>query len=324
MSALPKFTMRELLEAGVHFGHKTFRWNPRMEPYIFGVRNNVHILDLQQTVPMLHKALVAVREVVAKNGRVLFVGTKRQASNILAENARRSGQYFVNHRWLGGMLTNWNTVSESIKTLQDIEKKLNDPEVKYSKKERLKLERERDKLELSLGGIRDMGGIPDILFIVDTNKEKIAVTEAKKLGIPVIAIVDSNSNPEDIDYPIPGNDDSLRAITLYCQLIADAALGGIEASVGATVPVANKPKQAAEKKVKEALPANDDSKAKEEKPGAEESKEEKKPAAKKPATKKASEKKAKAEDKKEEKPAKKPAAKKPAAKKAEAKKSEDK
>lgn len=257
MSALPKFTMRDLLDAGIHFGHKSFRWNPLMKPYIFGVRNDVHIIDLQQTVPMLHKALSAVREVVAKNGRVLFVGTKRQASPIIADYAKKCGQYYVNHRWLGGMLTNWNTVSASIKTLQNLEKDLTDKEKTYSKKERIKMQRERDKLELSLGGIRDMGGLPDILFVIDTNKEKIAVEEATKLGIPIVAIVDSNSNPDRITYPIPGNDDAIRAISLYCKLVSDSVLQGIEESIskGKTDP------GALEKGLREKLPANDFKKA---------------------------------------------------------------
>ncbi len=254
MSALPKFSMHELLDAGVHFGHKTMRWNPRMKPYIFGIRNDVHIIDLQQTVPMLYRALKVVHEVVSKNGRILFVGTKRQASKIISEQAKRCGQYYVDHRWLGGMLTNWNTISASIKTLQDLEAKLIDTENKYSKKEKLKIDRERQKLELSLGGIRAMGGLPDLLFIVDTNKEKIAVDEANRLRIPVIAIVDSNSNPDNITHPIPGNDDAIRAIELYCRLIADTALQGIEASLakhGADIG-------ALEAGMKEKLPANDD------------------------------------------------------------------
>jgi small subunit ribosomal protein S2 len=314
MSALPKFTMRELLDAGVHFGHKTFRWNPKMQKYIFGVRNNIHILDLQQTVPMLHRALAAVHNAVSSNGRVLFVGTKRQASKIIAENAKRCGQYYVNHRWLGGMLTNWNTISESIKTLQAIEKQLADTETHYSKKELLTLERARTKLELSLGGIREMGGVPSLLFIIDTNKEKIAVQEAKKLGIPIIAVVDSNSNPDDIDFPIPGNDDALRSINLYCKLIADAALQGIEVGLaGGKSDLA-----AIEKGIKQKLPANDvDAKKKSPKEvKAKEEKAEDKKAASKPKKEEAKEK--KVEDKKAK------TEKKPEAKKTAAKKTEDK
>jgi len=226
--------MRELLEAGVHYGHKTMRWNPRMAPYLFGSRNGTHIIDLQQTAPLLHQSLQTVYDVVKRNGRVLFVGTKRQASEQIAEAASRCGQYYVNHRWLGGMLTNWNTVSASIKTLRDIEAKLNGEEAAgMKKKEILSLQRRSDKLRLFLGGIMDMGGKPDLLFIIDTNKESIALLEAKKLGIPVIAILDSNSNPEGVNFPIPGNDDSTRAIRLYCKLVSDAALAGIQESLGA-------------------------------------------------------------------------------------------
>lgn len=233
MSAVPKFTMRELLEAGVHYGHKTMRWNPRMAPYLFGSRNGTHIIDLQQTVPLLNQALQAVYDVVRKNGRVLFVGTKRQASEQITEAATRCGQYYVNHRWLGGMLTNWNTVSASIKTLRDIDAKLASEAAEgLKKKEILSLQRKADKLRLFLGGIMDMGGKPDLLFIVDTNKESIALSEARKLGIPVIAILDSNSDPIGVNYPIPGNDDATRSIKLYCKLISDAALAGIKDSLG--------------------------------------------------------------------------------------------
>ncbi len=229
--ALPTFNMRQLLEAGVHFGHQTHRWNPRMERYIFGVRNNIHIIDLSQTVPLLHQALVKVSDVVAKGGRVLFVGTKRQASEAIAESARRCAQYYINHRWLGGTLTNWSTVSVSIQRMKKIEERLQGEEAQaLTKKERLQLTRERDKLERALGGIREMGGIPDLLFVVDTNKEAIAVAEARKLKIPVVAILDSNSDPDLIDYPVPGNDDAGRAITLYCDLISRAAIDGIERS----------------------------------------------------------------------------------------------
>ena len=226
--AMPTAGLRELLEAGVHFGHHTRRWNPKMETFIFGVRNNIHILDLRQTVPLLQRALEAVRDVVAGGGRVLFVGTKRQASERVAESAQRCGQYYVNHRWLGGMLTNWKTISNSIKRLREVEAELQEEESGRTKKELLRLTRERDKLEQTLGGIKDMGGLPDILFIVDTNKEDIAVAEANKLGIPVVAVLDSNSDPTGIDFPIPGNDDSLRAVSLYCDLVASAVLDGLQ------------------------------------------------------------------------------------------------
>lgn len=232
--ALPDFSMRQLLEAGVHFGHTTRRWNPRMSPYIFGKRNGVHILDLEQTVPMLHQALVFVRDVVAGGGRVLFVGTKRQASETIADAAKRCGQYYVNHRWLGGTLTNWKTISLSIRRLKELENRLQDEVSGLTKKELLNLTRERDKLERALGGIKDMGGLPDVLFVVDTNKEHIAVDEARVLKIPVVAVLDSNSDPAGITYPIPGNDDALRAISLYCDLIANAVLDGIQAEVMAS------------------------------------------------------------------------------------------
>ncbi|ADY64281.1 MULTISPECIES: 30S ribosomal protein S2 [Rhizobium/Agrobacterium group] len=225
--ALPDFSMRQLLEAGVHFGHQTHRWNPKMKPYIFGDRNNIHIIDLAQTVPMLSRALQVVSDTVARGGRVLFVGTKRQASEIIADSAKRSAQYYVNSRWLGGMMTNWKTISNSIQRLRKVDEILNSEGTGYSKKERLTLEREREKLEKALGGIRDMGGVPDLMFIIDTNKEKIAIEEAKRLGIPVVAIIDSNCDPDHIDYPIPGNDDASRAISLYCDLIARAAIDGI-------------------------------------------------------------------------------------------------
>jgi small subunit ribosomal protein S2 len=230
----PTFTMRQLLEAGVHFGHVTRRWNPRMAPYIFGTRNGVHIIDLTQTVPMLHRALMVTRETVANNGRVLFVGTKRQAQEPVAEAAARSGQYFVNHRWLGGMLTNWRTISHSIKKLREIEGRLSEENSGLTKKELLFLNRERDKLERALGGIKDMGGLPDLLFVIDTNKEQLAIAEAKKLGIPVVAVVDSNSSPEGVSYPIPGNDDASRAINLYCDLMVGAVLDGIRAEMHAS------------------------------------------------------------------------------------------
>jgi small subunit ribosomal protein S2 len=229
--AAPTFTMRQLLEAGVHFGHTTRRWNPKMSPYVFGERNGVHILDLEQTVPMLYRALGFVQEVVAGGGRVLFVGTKRQASDKIAEAAKRCGQYYVNHRWLGGMLTNWKTISNSIKRLHDVDGQLAEENLGLTKKELLNLTRERDKLERALGGIKEMGGLPDVLVVIDTNKEHIAVAEAKKLSIPVVAVVDSNSEPSDIPYPVPGNDDALRAISLYCDLFVEAVLAGIQAEL---------------------------------------------------------------------------------------------
>ncbi|MCM2502886.1 30S ribosomal protein S2 [Aureimonas altamirensis] len=231
--ALPDYSMRQLLEAGVHFGHQTHRWNPRMAPYIFGARNNIHILDLSQTVPMLHKALQTVSDTVARGGRVLFVGTKRQASELVADAANRSAQYYVNARWLGGMLTNWKTISNSIQRLRKLDEILSGEAQGFTKKERLTLQRERDKLDRALGGIKDMGGVPDLIFIVDTNKEAIAIDEAKRLNIPVVAVVDSNSDPSRIDFPIPGNDDASRAIALYCDLIARAAVDGIARQQGA-------------------------------------------------------------------------------------------
>ena len=232
--ALPDFSMRQLLEAGVHFGHQTHRWNPKMKPYIFGERSNVHIIDLAQTVPMLSRALQVVSDTVAKGGRVLFVGTKRQASEIIADAAKRSAQYYVNARWLGGMMTNWKTISNSIQRLRKLDEILASEASGYSKKERLNLEREREKLNRALGGIRDMGGVPDLMFIIDTNKESIAIQEAKRLGIPVVAIIDSNCDPDQIDFPIPGNDDASRAISLYCDLISRAALDGIARQQGAS------------------------------------------------------------------------------------------
>jgi len=229
--ALPAFNMRELIEAGVHFGHKTKRWNPRMAPYIFGVRNDIHIIDLGKTVPMLHQALAAIRDVVAQNGRILFVGTKRQATDPIAEAAKRCGQYYINMRWLGGLLTNWNTIQVSIKTLRKLEEQLAGPNAGFTKKELLSMSRQRDKLVASLGGIKDMGGRPDMIFIIDTNKEDLAVKEAQKLGIPIVAIIDSNCSVDGITYPIPGNDDSTRAIQLYCRLVSDAVLGGLQQSM---------------------------------------------------------------------------------------------
>ncbi|MEO0800394.1 MAG: 30S ribosomal protein S2 [Pseudomonadota bacterium] len=227
---LPAFNMRQLLEAGVHFGHQSHRWNPKMQDFIFGARNNIHIIDLTQTVPLLHQALVKVSDTVASGGRVLFVGTKRQASDAIASGAQQSAQYFINYRWLGGTLTNWKTISLSIRRLRQLDDILGQGGQGRTKKELLNLQRERDKLDLSLGGIKDMGGTPDLLFVIDTNREAIAVAEARKLGIPIVAIVDSNCDPDGIDFPIPGNDDAGRAITLYCDLIARAALDGLERS----------------------------------------------------------------------------------------------
>ena len=229
--ALPDYNMRQLLEAGVHFGPQTHRWNPKMAPYIFGGRNGIHVLDLAQTVPMLHQALVAVRDVVASGGRVLFVGTKRQAAEPIARHATQCAQYYMNSRWLGGTLTNWQTISNSIKRLRELETLLEGEGANgLTKKEILNLTRERSKLELALGGIKEMGGVPELMFVVDTNKEAIAIAEAKTLGIPVIAILDSNCDPDGIDYPIPGNDDASRAIELYCSLISKAVIAGIEES----------------------------------------------------------------------------------------------
>ena len=229
--ALPTFTMRQMLEAGVHFGHVTRRWDPKMEQFIFGTRQKIHILDLQQTVPMMYRAMQAVNDAVAGGGRVLWVGTKRQAAEPVAEAAKRCGQYYVNHRWLGGMMTNWKTISNSIRRLKTLEEQLsenNEETMGLTKKEMLKLTREHEKLDRSLGGIKDMGGLPDIVFVLDTNKESIAVAEANKLGIPVIGILDSNSDPDGIDFPIPGNDDSIRAISFYCDMIAGSVLSGIQ------------------------------------------------------------------------------------------------
>src|SRR5213593_3126546 len=231
--ALPDFTMRGLLEAGAHFGHQSHRWNPKMAPYIFGARNNIHIIDLSQTVPLLHQALKQVSDTVAKGGRVLFVGTKRQASDIVADAAKRSAQYYVNSRWLGGTLTNWKTISGSISRLRKLDEMLASNEAGgYTKKERLDLQRERDKLDRALGGIKDMGGLPDLLFVIDTNKEDIAIKEARRLGVPVAAVVDTNCDPDGITYVVPGNDDASRAITLYCDLVAKAAIDGLSRAQG--------------------------------------------------------------------------------------------
>ena len=231
--ALPDFSMRQLLDAGVHFGHQTHRWNPKMDSYIFGARNNIHIIDLSQTVPLLHQALKVVSDTVAAGGRVLFVGTKRQASDLVADAAQRSAQYYVNSRWLGGMLTNWKTISNSISRLRKLDETLGSEGSGFTKKERLNLDREREKLNKALGGIKDMGSTPDLMFVIDTNKEAIAILEAKRLGIPVVAIVDSNCDPDTVDYPIPGNDDAARAIALYCDRVARAAIDGIARAQGA-------------------------------------------------------------------------------------------
>jgi small subunit ribosomal protein S2 len=232
--ALPEFSMRSLLEAGAHFGHQTHRWNPKMDRYIFGARSNIHIIDLSQTMPLLHQALVEIRNVAAKGGRVLFVGTKRQASDPVAEAAKRCAQYYMNNRWLGGTLTNWKTVSGSIARLRELDSLLESGGEGRVKRELLSLQRERDKLDASLGGIKDMGGIPDIMFVIDTNKEAIAIQEARKLNIPIVAILDTNSDPDGITFPVPGNDDAARAIQTYCDLVADAVLDGLAAGQSAS------------------------------------------------------------------------------------------
>ncbi|SEK29795.1 SSU ribosomal protein S2P [Bosea lupini] len=230
--ALPDFSMRQLLEAGAHFGHQSHRWNPKMSPFIYGTRNNIHILDLSQSVPMLSRALQAVSDTVARGGRVLFVGTKRQAQDAIADAAKRSAQYYVNSRWLGGMLTNWKTISASIQRLRKVDELLSGGGSGLTKKERLMLARERDKLEKALGGIKDMGGTPDMIFVIDTNKEALAIKEAQRLGIPVAAIIDSNSDPDGITFPVPANDDAGRAIQLYCDLVARSAIDGISRASG--------------------------------------------------------------------------------------------
>ena len=249
--ALPDFTMRQLLEAGVHFGHQTHRWNPKMRNYIYGSRNGIHIIDLSQTVPLLHQALVAVADTVAKGGRVLFVGTKRSASELVADAAKRSAQYYVNSRWLGGTLTNWKTISHSIKTLRTTDEVLGKEHSGLTKREMLELTRTKEKLDKALGGIKDMGGVPDILFVIDTNKEQIAIKEANRLGIPVVAVIDTNSDPAGVTYPIPGNDDAGRAVALYCDLISRACIEGISlAQSGSGVDIG-----AAEEPLAEELPA---------------------------------------------------------------------
>jgi small subunit ribosomal protein S2 len=243
--ALPDFSMRQLLEAGVHFGHQAHRWNPKMGSFIFGARNNIHIVDLAQTVPMLHRALQAVSDTVAKGGRILFVGTKRQAQDSIADAAKRSAQYYVNSRWLGGTLTNWKTISASIARLRKLDEMLSSGEAAgYTKKERLTMQRERDKLDRSLGGIKDMGGVPDLLFVIDTNKEDIAIKEAQRLNIPVAAVVDTNCDPAGITFVVPGNDDASRAVSLYCDLVARAAIDGIsraQGELGVDLGAAEKP-----------------------------------------------------------------------------------
>jgi small subunit ribosomal protein S2 len=250
--ALPDFSMRQLLEAGAHFGHQSHRWNPKMSQYIFGTRNNIHIIDLAQTVPMLYRALQAVSDTVSKGGRVLFVGTKRQASDAVADAAKRSAQYYVNSRWLGGMLTNWKTISGSISRLRKLDETLGVGGPGLTKKERLMLAREKDKLEKALGGIKDMGGTPDLLFVIDTNKEQLAIKEAQRLGIPVAAIIDTNCDPQGITFPVPANDDAGRAISLYCDLVARAAIDGISRGHGELgIDVG-----AAETPLMEELPAN--------------------------------------------------------------------
>jgi small subunit ribosomal protein S2 len=232
--ALPDYSMRQLLEAGVHFGHHTRRWNPKMAPYIFGVRNGIHVIDLEHTVPLLHQGLEAIRNEVAGGGRVLLVGTKRQAQEAIADAAKRCGQYYVNYRWLGGMLTNFKTISNSIKRLRELDERIQAEESGLTKRELLELTRARDKLERALGGIKEMGGLPNILFVIDTNKESIAVREANALRIPVVAILDSNSDPAGIAYPIPGNDDAMRAIHFYCELVSGAVLDGLQAEMAAS------------------------------------------------------------------------------------------
>lgn len=249
--ALPEFTMRQLLEAGVHFGHQTHRWNPKMRNYIYGSRNGIHIIDLSQTVPLLHQALVAVADAVAKGGRVLFVGTKRSAAEQVADAAKRSAQYYVNSRWLGGTLTNWKTISHSIKTLRTTDETLSKENSGLTKRELLELTRTKEKLDKALGGIKDMGGTPDLLFVIDTNKEQIAIKEANRLGIPVIAVIDTNSDPAGVTYPIPGNDDAGRAVALYCDLISRACIEGISlAQSGSGVDIG-----AAEEPLPEEVPA---------------------------------------------------------------------
>ncbi len=259
--AMPQANLRTLLEAGVHFGHHTRRWNPRMAPYIFGIRNQVHILDLQQTVPMLDRALKAVRDTVAAGGRVLFVGTKKAAAEYVAESATRCGQYYVNHRWLGGMLTNWKTITGSIKRLKEMEGRLTTDTSGLTKKEVLMLTRDKEKYDRALGGIKDMGGLPDIIFIIDTVKEKLAIEEANKLGIPVVAVCDSNADPSGVAFPIPGNDDAIRAINLYCDLVAAAVFDGISAELQASGVDLGSSEEVIEAEVEEVLPTAEEAAA---------------------------------------------------------------
>ncbi len=254
--ALPEFSLRQLLEAGVHFGHQTQRWNPRMGEYIYGDRNGIHIVDLTQTVPLLDRALQVIRDTVAKNGRILFVGTKRQAQKPIAEAAERCAQYYMNHRWLGGTLTNWKTVSQSIKRLREIDERMEEGAQGLTKRERLSMERDQAKLNASLGGIREMGGVPDLLFVIDVNKEDLAIAEAKKLGIPVVAVVDTNCAPDGVDYVIPGNDDAARAIQLYCDLVSRAALDGMSAQMSAAGVDIGAMEEAAEEEEILETPAN--------------------------------------------------------------------
>ena len=336
--AAPTFTLRQLMEAGVHFGHNTRRWNPKMAPFLFGARNGVHIIDLDQTRPMLYRALEAITATVSKGGRILFVGTKRAASEKVAESAQRCGQYYVNHRWPGGMLTNWKTISQSIKRMRDIEGTMESEDLgKLSKKEALMMSRDHEKLMRTLNGIRDMGGLPDMIFVLDTNKEHLAVAEAQVLGIPVVAVIDSNSDPDSITFPVPGNDDALRAIDLYCDLVADAVLEGLQVEVTASgadlgaseeAPVESALSEdaaAEEAPAEEAAPAAEEAPAEEAAPAAEEAPaEEAAPAAEEaPAEEAPAEEAAPAAEEAapaEAAPAKKPAAKKAPAKKAPAKK----
>ena len=263
MSVVPKFSMRELLEAGVHYGHRTRRWNPKMSPFIYGEKDGIHIINLQKTVPLLHTALQKIYDVVSKNGRVIFVGTKPQAQELIAEAAQRCGQHYVNNRWLGGTLTNWQTISNSIRTLRRYDEILANENAGLNKKEKLELSRKKGRLERSIGGIKDIGGLPDLLIVIDTRKEELGIQEARKLGIPVIAVVDSNCDPDGIDYVVPGNDDSIRAIKLYCQLFSDAVLAGISDALGASGVDLGAVEQPT---VPNLEAANDDTKAEEKKP----------------------------------------------------------
>lgn len=330
MSALPEFTIKELLEAGVHFGHKTRRWNPKMQEFIHSEKNGVHILDLRKTAPMLHQALVKVKEVVSRNGRIVFVGTKPQAQLPVAEAAQKCGQFFINKRWLGGTLTNWQTISESIRTLRKYEGLINEEGSGLKKKERLEIARKNERLEASIGGIKELGGTPDLLIVIDTRKDDLAIKEANKLGIPVIAVLDSNCDPEGIDYPIPGNDDSIRAIKLYCKLFSDAVLAGIEESLTAVKEI---PAQVANENVAQAeaetaeVPAEEaaEGEAEEAAKAKVETVVKKSRAVKKPKEEKKEEKAEEAkEEKVEKKPAKKPAAKKTAKKETKETKKEEK